>query len=74
MEGVYKMSKLNKFCEKYEVPIWQAIVSLWFFVEYLCNKEVASLFGDGVFWAVFAVFEFIRVKMKSKNEPKKKSK
>ena len=61
------MSKLNKFCEKYEVPIWQAIVSLWFFVEYLCNKEVASLFGDGV-------FEFIRVKMKSKNEPKKKSK
>ena len=62
------MEKFNKIVEKYEIPLWQAVVSVWFFIEYFCHKEVDSLFGDGVFWAVFALLEVIKIKMKSKKK------
>ncbi len=58
------MEKFGKFCEKYEVVLWQLCVAFWFFIEFACNQKVSSLLWDGVFWIAFAVVEFIRLKNK----------
>ena len=70
MEGVLEMDKFNSFCEKYETVLWQAVAALWFYVEFFCNKGVESLFGDGVFWTVFAIVEAIAITVKSKKKNK----
>ncbi len=65
------MSKFNKFCEKYEVALWISVAAIWFFIEYFCNNSIQSLLGDGIFWTIFAIFEFIRIARKDKSKDKK---
>lgn len=60
------MKKFNNFCEKYESPLWQLIASIWFFIEYFRNKEINSLLNAGIFFAVFAIFDIIRIKLSKK--------
>ena len=60
------MKKINNFCEKYEIPLWQLAATIWFFVEFFCNQKVESLLGDGFFWMFLAILEFIRIKIKKK--------
>ena len=62
------MKKVNDFFEKYEIPLWQLIAAIWFLVEYFCNKSVESLLWDGVFWAAFAIMDFIRIKLQKKQK------
>ena len=60
------MEKFNKFCEKYDTCLWQIAASIWFFVEYFCNREIYSLLGAGVFWVVLAILEAIKIKLGKK--------
>ena len=46
------MEKFNNFVEKYEVPLWQILAALSFFVEFILNKKVPALFGEGVFFCI----------------------
>ena len=68
--------KFNEFCEKYETALWMLVAALWFLLGFAFqNQESATsyMLGSGVFWIIFAVFEFWRIYMRNKKNGGKKT-
>ncbi len=56
---------MNKFFEKYEVALWMCVAAIWFFAGLIEKTDITTFaISGGCFWLVFAIIEFIRIKMK----------
>ena len=56
---------MKSFFEKYATAIWMVVFVIWAIVGFFVEKNIHTyLIAETVFWSIYAVCEFIRIKNK----------
>lgn len=60
---------MKSFFEKYATAIWMVVFVIWAMVGFFVEKNPHTyLIAEVVFWSIFAIFEFIRIKNKKEEK------